>query len=398
MANALLYLSYFLASLCGSLIAVLFTEISVSVLFPPRKDEFAIDLNAQPVAVVIPAHNESAGIISTIGDIKSQLRKGDRLLVVADNCTDDTAAQAATAGAETIERNDRTKLGKSYALDFALRHLSSNPPAFVSFVDADCRLAAGSIDHLRKVCAATHRPVQALDLMTAPEGSPANLRVAEFAWRVKNWARPLGLQKLNLPCQLMGTGMMFPWDVIRSVNLASGSIVEDLKLGLDLAQSGHAPLFCPMALVLSHFPTSAAGASDQRKRWETGHIRMILSEAPRSFLKALAQRNLPLLVLALDLAIPPLSALVTLLAISLGLSALLVAFGFSPGPFVISVLALAAMVFAMFLAWVEYGRALLPAGSFFAIARYIWAKLPIYRHALFRSDAHWTRADRKNDK
>jgi cellulose synthase/poly-beta-1,6-N-acetylglucosamine synthase-like glycosyltransferase len=398
MANAFLYLSYFLACLCGGLIAVLFTEITVSVLFPSRQAELATDLNSQPVAVIIPAHNESTGIIPTIRDIKAQLRKGDRLLVVADNCTDDTAAQAAAVDAETIERHDRTKLGKSYALDFALKHLSANPPGFVSFIDADCRLAAGSIDQLRKACEATHRPVQALDLMTAPEGSPISVRVAEFAWRIKNWARPLGLQKLNLPCQLMGTGMMFPWDVIRSANLASGSIVEDLKLGLDLAQNGHAPLFCPTALVLSHFPTSVDGATDQRRRWETGHIRMILSEVPTSLFKAVTQRNLPLFALTLDLAIPPLSALVMLLAISLCLSTVLLAFGLSPVPLIISALSLGALVFAMFLSWLEHGRALLPPRSFFAIARYILAKFPIYRHALFRSDAGWTRADRENDK
>jgi cellulose synthase/poly-beta-1,6-N-acetylglucosamine synthase-like glycosyltransferase len=398
MANAFLYLSIFLACLCGSLIAVLFVEITASVLLPPRKEELLIDANAEPVAVVIPAHNEGGQIIPTIEDIKLQLRKGDRLVVIADNCTDDTAARAAAAGAETIERHDLTKLGKSYALDFALRHLSSNPPGFVSFIDADCRVAAGSIDQLRTACATTHRPVQALDLMTAPGGSPINLRVAEFAWRVKNWARPLGLQKLNLPCQLMGTGMMFPWDVIRSVNLASGSIVEDLKLGLDLAQIGQAPLFCPTALVLSHFPTSADGATDQRKRWETGHLHMIVSEVPRSLFKAIMQRKLPLFALALDLAIPPLSALVMLLAISLCLSTLLLALGLSPVPLVISVLALCALVFAMFLSWIKYGRELLPARSFFAIASYVLAKLHIYRHSLFRSDARWTRADRKHDK
>src|SRR5260221_7846492 len=134
MANAFLYLSFFLACLCGSLIAVLFMEITASVLLPPRKDELAIDVNVQPVAVVIPAHNEGDGIIPTIEDIKAQLRKGDRLLVVADNCTDDTAARAAAADAETIELRDSTKVRKSYALAIELEQLSSDPPGLVSFI------------------------------------------------------------------------------------------------------------------------------------------------------------------------------------------------------------------------------------------------------------------------
>jgi glycosyltransferase involved in cell wall biosynthesis len=56
--------------------------------------------------VIVPAHNESAGILPTIEDIKRQLSPGDRLLVVADNCSDDTAAVAAAAGAEVIARDD----------------------------------------------------------------------------------------------------------------------------------------------------------------------------------------------------------------------------------------------------------------------------------------------------
>ena len=107
-------------------------------------------------------------------------------------------------------------------------------------------------------CESTRRPVQALYLMTAPPGSAINHQVAEFAWRLKNHVRPLGLKALGLPCQLMGTGMAFPWGVIRSAELASGFIVEDLKLGLELAAGGHPPAFSS-AMVTSTFPSSAEG-------------------------------------------------------------------------------------------------------------------------------------------
>ena len=80
------------------------------------------------LAVIIPAHNESTGILPTISDIKPQLKDGDRLLVIADNCSDDTAAVAATAGAEVVTRADMTRIGKGYALSWAIDHLSAAPP------------------------------------------------------------------------------------------------------------------------------------------------------------------------------------------------------------------------------------------------------------------------------
>ena len=154
---------------------------------------------------------------------------------------------------------------------------------------------------MAQACAATGRPVQILDLMTAPEGSPINFRVAEFAWRVKNRARPLGLRALGLPCQLMGTGMAFPYALLRDAKLASGSLIEDVKLGLELARAGRAPLFVPSARVTSHFPHTTEGARSQRRRWEEGNIRTDSRRGAAACLTGLVTGNIGLLALALDL-------------------------------------------------------------------------------------------------
>ena len=264
----LTFISFLLVTLAVLLvipIAIFFIEVVAAIALPQRDCPAPPgDGRRQRVAVLLPAHNESTGILPTLADIKAQIRAGDRLLVVADNCTDDTAAVAAAAGAEVVDRNEPERRGKGYALAWGLRHLGVDPPEIVIIIDADCRLAEGVIDRLAAACAVTHRPVQALDLMTAPDASPINFRVAEFAWRLKNWVRPLGLRALGLPCQLMGTGMAFPWDVIRSADLASGSIVEDLKLGLDLALAGNPPIFCPSPGVISDFPLTVEGIQSQR--------------------------------------------------------------------------------------------------------------------------------------
>src|SRR6202030_2014620 len=120
-----------------------------------------------------------------------------------------------------------------------------DPPDVVIVIDADCRVAKGCIEQLAFTCIEFDRPVQALDLITAPDKTTVVSRVAEFAWRVRNWVRPLGLWSLNLPCQLMGTGMAFPWKLLHSTSVTGGSLVEDLNLGLSLAAAGSAPLFCP---------------------------------------------------------------------------------------------------------------------------------------------------------
>jgi len=373
--------------------AVFFIEIVAARLLPKRR--IMAGGQRPRVAVLIPAHNEAAGLRPTLEDVKAQLRNSDRLLVVADNCTDETASVAASSGAETTARSDQAKIGKGYALDWGLNYLAADAPDIIIMVDADCRLNPGAIDQLATVCAELQRPVQSLYLMTASAGSPVNHQVAEFAWRVKNLVRPMGLAALGLPCQLMGSGMAFPWHVIRSTNLSTGYIVEDLKLGLELAATGHPPIFCPSAVVTSTFPNSAEGAKTQRQRWEHGHIGLMILKGPTLLYQAFRHRDLNLLALVLDILVPPLSLLgAILIAITLvaGVAALI---GIATIPFYISLICLALVVIATMLAWSRHGRDILPPSSFGLLALYFIMKLRHYGGALLgRRISRWIRADR----
>jgi cellulose synthase/poly-beta-1,6-N-acetylglucosamine synthase-like glycosyltransferase len=374
--------------------AVFFLEIVAASMLPKRR---IVAGGQRPrIAVLIPAHNEATGLRPTLEDVKAQLRDSDRLLVIADNCTDETASVAASSGAETTARTDQAKIGKGYALDWGLNYLAADAPDIIIIVDADCRLNPGAIDQLATVCAELQRPVQSLYLMTASAGSPVNHQVAEFAWRVKNLVRPMGLAALGLPCQLMGSGMAFPWDVIRLANLSTGHIVEDLKLGLELAVAGHAPIFCPSAVVTSIFPNSAEGTNTQRQRWEHGHIGLILTKGPVLLYHAIKRMDANLLALALDLQVPPLSLLGAMLVLTTVGAGLLTVVGLSSIAFVISALSLFSASAATAIAWRTHGRDLLPPRSFGMIASYFLTKLRQYgAAALGRRVSRWIRADRR---
>ena len=115
------------------------------VLSLPIFKRKSILFGARPhIAVLMPAHNESAGIARPLNAIRMQLQPGDRVLVVADNCTDDTAEIALANGAEVIVRNDAERRGKGYALEFGVRHLEAQPPEVVIVIDADCLVHAGA--------------------------------------------------------------------------------------------------------------------------------------------------------------------------------------------------------------------------------------------------------------
>lgn len=391
----MMLLQILLLLLCLTLLlpVALFT-LQVLLAWPQSRRSRAASGVRPTVAVLVPAHNESVGIAVTLNAISAQLQDGDRLLVVADNCDDDTAEQARACGAEVISRHDPQRRGKGYALDFGIRHLAAAPPDIVIVVDADCLLHGDALDRLARRSAAAGRPVQALYLMHAPVDAGLKSRVAEFAWAVKNHARPLGYQRLGLPCQLMGTGMAFPWHVIRAADLASGHLVEDLKLGLDLAEKGYAPQFCPEARVTSVFPSQREGVQSQRTRWEHGHLGMLLQQGPSGLLKSLTTMNAGLLALVLDLCVPPLALLTLAVLASCGLGLALWQMSGAVLPVGLALLNLAMLTAAVLIAWLRFGRNILSLGSLAYAPLYALTKIPLYCRFLFRRQADWVRSRR----
>jgi hypothetical protein len=140
-------------------------------------------------------------------------------------------------------------------------------------------------------------------------------------------------------------------------------------------------------------------AYSQRTRWEHGHLRMILTQVPR-LLKAMAiQRRLDLLILACDMAIPPLSLFILLWvglvflnlgALSLGVS--------TPLNFTLSVLAGLPIILGVGTAWHRFGRNLLPSQNWKEIPKYLLWKAPIYLNFMTRPQTRWLKTERDTEK
>jgi glycosyltransferase involved in cell wall biosynthesis len=383
------------ASLALPPVALLFVEVLLAAT--TRLSSTPPEGERPRTAIVMPAHNEASVIVHALRSIVPQLLKTDRLIVVADNCTDDTAVIAAAEGAETIARADPTRRGKGYALDFGIRHLEADAPDVVIIIDADCHVMPGAIDRLARVCLKSARPVQALYLMFAPEGAAFMTRIGEFAWTVKNHVRPLGLHHLGLPCQLMGTGMAFPWSRIRTATLATGHIVEDLKLGVELARGGAPPLFCPQALVKSPFPSSDEGIQSQRARWEHGYLSVILSDAPRMFWTAIVSGNLQLIALAADLCVPPLALLALQVAIVWFVNVIFCLLTGKLIPLALSSIAAALLAASVLLSWQFFGRRIISLGDLALAGVYALRKIPLYARFLVSRQISWVRSKRDRE-
>ena len=192
----------------------------------------------------------------------------------------------------------------------------------------------------------------------------------------------------------MGTGMAIPWRLAESVQPAGGSLVEDMQLGIDLALQGHLPLFCPDARVTSGLPPTDRAFVSQRTRWDHGHLRTAAAQIPRLLAAAVRRRSWPLLGVALDLSIPPLTLLVALWLGAAILAGVAWWLGASWLPMALLAGGGAALAAALGLGWAVFCRRQVPLRTFAAVPLYMLRKLPIYARLLFRRQHAWVRTER----
>lgn len=372
--------------------AVLFVECVLAILPSPKTP---VKQHRPDVAILIPAHNEALVIGKTLEALQPQLTPSDQLVVVADNCSDETATIARAFGATVIERQDFDRRGKGYALDYGLAFIAAKPPEAVVFVDADCIVQPGAVDRIVSLSIATSRPVQAIYLMAQPANPKPKDSVSALAFLVKNWVRPSGLARLSLPCLLTGTGMAFPWRVIRDVSLASSNIVEDMQLSIDLAIAGHAPQLCPEATVIGQLPQQREAAKSQRTRWEHGHLQTLISQTPRLLKAAIGQKRPDLLAIALDLCVPPLSLLLMLWGVALTAAVFAAVLGTSWVPSVLLFGEGLLILVAIVAAWSKFGRSSIPGQTLLAVPLYLLWKIPLYLKFLVKPQTRWVRTERE---
>ena len=347
------------------------------------------------VVIIVPAHDEGEIIGLYLPALQRAAAGTAEILVVADNCSDDTAAKARALGADVIERSVPDRRGKGFALDFAREHLRSAPPEVVIVIDADCELGADDLERLIAACNESGRPVQATYLQKPVWTGPLTVRFSTFAFFVRNAIRQRGLQRLAGRVNLVGTGMAFPWRVFAGAPLATDNLVEDLELGLELSASGTPPLLASEAVVWSAAATEGA-TIEQRRRWEGGHMLTTMKWLPALVRTAVVRRDARQLWAAISLAIPPLTLLLVANVAAIALATLGYFSGLSAAwPAAVLTMATAFAAVALAGAWCAGGHRFVRASDLARAPIYLLWKLPLYVGlAVKGAPRQWVRTSR----
>ncbi len=304
-----------LLTLPGTIELVLLT---LGGLLPSRRlPKTNATLAPRHIAVVIPAHNEETDIARCVTSLLAcdQPTGQFSVYVVADNCTDDTAACARAAGAEVFERHDAEKRGKGYALDYAFNSLLKQPIDALLIIDADTVVEANFICACEQVFADGADAVQCRYTVNNPQASKRT-RLMHVALLAFNVLRPRGRERWGFSVGISGNGFGLRQHVLQSVPYCARSVVEDLEYHLALVRADKRVRFVDTTTVRADMPTEQQGTDSQRARWEGGRLRMMREQIP-GLMRAVFTGQKRLLEPLLELLLLPLAWHVLLLLITL---------------------------------------------------------------------------------
>lgn len=244
-----------------------------------QKTAAAAESKPARIAVCIAARNEEAVLPHLLDSIRAQSYPAD-IYVIADNCTDDTAAAAKAHGAVVYERQNRQEVGKGYALSALWEHMRADGvytdyDAFL-ILDADNLLEKNYIAEIARTMAAGYRVVTGF---RNTKNFGDNWITAGYGlWFLHESVHNNGSRSLlGMSCAVSGTGFCVSRELLdERGGWHYHTLTEDLEFWTDSIIRGEKIGYCPDAVLYDEQPDGFADSVRQRVRWVKGGIQVSL--------------------------------------------------------------------------------------------------------------------------
>ena len=270
--------------------------------------------------IIVPAHNEESVIANVIQSLLAVDWPADqfRVVVVADNCTDATAAVATAAGAHVMKRFDQENRGKGYALDFAFKASRARGWAdAVVVIDADAQVSANLLEAYARRLELGEHAVQ-VHYGVSNTNASWRTRLLSIAKAAFHIVRSRARERLRLSCGIRGNGWAVTHELLARVPYQAFSLTEDLEYGISLGMAGYRVAYADEAHADAEMVSGERESRKQRQRWERGRFALMRMKTLPLLREAVRTRSRVRLDLALDLLVLPLSY------VALNIAALLV--------------------------------------------------------------------------
>jgi biofilm PGA synthesis N-glycosyltransferase PgaC len=216
------------------------------------------------ISVLIPAHNEAGVLRECLDAILAQTLPVDEIVVVADSCTDETAAVAESYGAVVVLTEQG---GKAASQDVGLPYVTGD---ILVCIDADTII---DVDVVERFVAELEAGADATCANMLPMPHQRGFWVANrrFAYALgRYWWRWCQAQMGRLMV-LSGCAYALKTETVRSIGGFPGELITcDMDLTWNLYDAGYTTTFCHQALAYTYDPETFAVYTKQMRRWASG--------------------------------------------------------------------------------------------------------------------------------
>jgi cellulose synthase/poly-beta-1,6-N-acetylglucosamine synthase-like glycosyltransferase len=226
----------------------------------------------------IPAHNEEASVAETVRSCRAVLYPAALfdVLVIADNCVDNTVSLAREAGARVLERSDATRKSKGYAIEYLIETLIRSGELdsldALVFIDADSTVDSKILERFAKGLDRGSDWMQCYDCVGNADRS-WRTRIMAYGFSLQNGITLAGQKALGLSAGFRGNGMCISRNGLRRVPWNAHGLVEDLEYSWIVRLAGERIDFIEDAAVFATMLSSGGTPlANQRRRWEFGRI------------------------------------------------------------------------------------------------------------------------------
>lgn len=276
----------------------------VSNVFVPDPPAF-VPSRLRRFVVLVPAHNEELHLPRLLQALVQQNhpRHLTTVTVIADNCSDGTAAAARAAGVDVLERTDPDNRGKGHALAWALRRIDLSAVDAVVIVDSDSVVDPTFIEELNLQMERGDVAIQCYNALANPSQTWFT-RLLHVSRTISNELLHPGLTKIGLSATLMGNGMCFDARLLQQMGWGALTIAEDWEYYVRLSRAGVPIGYSRGARVYHQESLNLKQASSQRLRWSSGWFHILRQHGTALIAEGLRTRNVRMVGAALPLALP----------------------------------------------------------------------------------------------
>jgi cellulose synthase/poly-beta-1,6-N-acetylglucosamine synthase-like glycosyltransferase len=348
-------------------------------------------------AIVLPAHNEERVIAKTLYSLHGLVYPKNMydLIVVADNCRDETARIARNLGAIVLELNNEKVSGKGYALQWAFDQMlewNKNYEAIIVF-DSDSLVSGNYLEVMNYYMDQGSEVIQSSNLVLSQSGVWSS-EIARIRFLLYNFVRPMGRKVLGFNIRLDGNGMCISTEVLKRIPWQASSMAEDVEYGLNLILNDVSIDFAPEASVWTQMPIRPESLRERTKgRWYP----LIREYAPKLLSDGFKRRSFKHLDTFIDLITPPLVDTLLFVLIVCGLNAGMWALGWFPVTFLWLWLGIVGLgMLHLFVGLFAAGADKTLYKSLIYIPVYAFVKIKFYAKSfLTKNEKQWTSTPRK---